>query len=154
MKKKLIALLSVLTVAFSLTACSLGELGLGIIPNNSNTASGTNTDSVTDTDTGTNGGGNQADGYTYQSFTKSEQKLFNDNFGFVIPFVSNNEYYVQDERADYYPDEYVAIISYYTVGNTQEEFNAYKALFTTANGYTDDGTAEPYPDRLFLKSSW
>ena len=77
-------------------------------------------------------GGNDTSGHLYTDFTAEEKALFNDYFGFVIPFISNSEYYVEE-----YDDWGETGISFYTYGNTQAEFNAYRALFSS---YTYDGS--------------
>jgi len=71
--------------------------------------------------------------YTY-NFTAEEKALFNEYFGFVIPFVENDEYYVE-EYTLYYEDtdETEVGLNFYTFGNTKSEFNAYKVLFTTVS---------------------
>ena len=87
-------------------------------------------------------------------FTAAEKALFNEYFGFVIPFIENNEYYV--EKYTYYyedTDETEVGLNFYTYGNTKTEFNAYKALFTTANGYAYDGTEnDEYGDAWYYYS--
>ncbi|MBQ8406216.1 MAG: hypothetical protein IJX09_06150, partial [Clostridia bacterium] len=94
--------------------------------------------------TGGGSGGNQGGsggGNSGTDFTTEEKALFNEYFGFVIPFLESEEYYVE-EYSQYYEDtdETEIGVNYYTFGNTQAEFDAYKALFSTANGYTYDGT--------------
>ena len=87
-------------------------------------------------------------GYTYTQFTTSEKALFNEYFGWVIPFAPNNEYYVEE-----YTAEGEAGINFYTYDNTSADFNAYKALFSTANGYTYDGTSDDeYGDAWYFYS--
>lgn len=80
---------------------------------------------------------NSADGnaYDYTNFTPSEKALFDEYFSFVIPFVANNEYYVEEYSYDYGAETEIGI-NFYAYGNTQAEFNAYRALYTTENGYT------------------
>jgi M6 family metalloprotease-like protein len=92
--------------------------------------------------------------YTYNAFTAQEKALFNEYFGFVIPFVENDEYYVE-EYTMYYEDtdETEVGLNFYTFGNTKSEFNAYKALFTTAGGYTyDDTENDEYGDAWYYYS--
>ena len=82
-------------------------------------------------------GGNDNDGnYNYTAFTSSEKSLFNSVLGSVIPFIPNNSYYVEEYT---YEGEYG--INYYTFGNTDADFSAYKALFsswTFVESYEDD----------------
>ena len=65
--------------------------------------------------------------YSYTSFTTEEKKLFTEFVGEVIPFAPNNEYYVEEDYDDYYEADYIA---FYTLGNTQADFNSYRALFS------------------------
>ena len=88
--------------------------------------------------------------YTYTSFTPAEKTLFNQMFGEVIPFIANNEYYVEEYSYEY-DDYYEEGINFYTYGNTKAEFNAYKALFST---YTYEGTdTDDYGDAWYFYSS-
>jgi hypothetical protein len=67
--------------------------------------------------------------------------MFNEYFGFVIPFIECYEYYVDDSWAD---EEYV---NYYTYGNTEEEFNGYLKVFESLYELCDAGVdeyGEPY----------
>ncbi len=75
-----------------------------------------------------------AQGYTYTDFTPSEKALFEQYIGTVIPFMPNNEYYVEGyyEEADYEHG-----MNFYTYGNTAEDFANYRALYV---GYTLSGT--------------
>ena len=75
-----------------------------------------------------NNGGNTDSSYLYTSFTSSEKSLFNQYFGKVIPFLPNNEYYVEE-----YTFEDEVGINFYTFGNTSDDFNAYRNQFS---GYT------------------
>ena len=63
---------------------------------------------------------------TYKDFTISEKDIFTQYIGTVIPFIPNDEYYVEG----YYDlTDYENGINFYTVGNTEAEFNAYLELF-------------------------
>ena len=66
--------------------------------------------------------------YTYTEFTSSDKEVFMSVVGALVPFVSTNEYYVEE-----YYDEYYGCncVSYYTLGNTQADFNAYRALYSS-----------------------
>lgn len=70
-----------------------------------------------------------------------EKELFNTYFGFVIPFVANDVYDLEEYRY-YYDDtnETEVGLNFYAYDTTSAQFNAYKAQFTTANGYTYDGS--------------
>ena len=93
--------------------------------------------------TGGNGGSTGGNGgstgvITYTDFTSEEKALFIEYFGEVIPFISNNNYTVEEYNYTYEDTgEYEEGINFYTYGNTQAEFNAYRALFSS---YTYDGT--------------
>ena len=101
-------------------------------------------------DGGDIGGGNTQTG----DFTASEKALFNEYFGFVIPFVESNEYYVEEYELYYdTTDETEIGLNFYAYDNTKAEFNAYKALFTTSAGYTYDGTdTDEYGDDWYYYS--
>ncbi|MBE6693422.1 MAG: hypothetical protein E7589_01495 [Ruminococcaceae bacterium] len=72
-----------------------------------------------------------SDAHTYTAFTSSEKKLFNTYIGEIIPFIPNDEYYIEG----YYDvDDYEHGINFYTFGNTQTEFDNYLDSFTK-NGY-------------------
>ena len=166
MKKKLIALLSVLALSCTLTACSFSLDGLlgSDFGDTSDTVSGTDSSDTTnpeisdtgnsDTDSSDTGSGEGQDKYTYTAFSPSEKKTFTDAIGFVIPFAPSDEYYVEDYMKEYPDtslDEYSVYINYYTIGNTQADFTAYKALFdkeyTFEEEYKDD-----YGDTCYLYS--
>ena len=83
-------------------------------------------------DSGNNGGDTGSTDHTYNGFTSSEKELFNDYFGFVIPFIPNDEYYVEEYE---YDDEIG--LNFYAFDNTKAEFEAYIKLFAS---YTNDGT--------------
>ena len=88
-------------------------------------------------DNGGNSGSTDGD-HLYNSFTSSEKSLFNSVVGAVIPFLPNDDYYVEEYSYDY-GDEYEIGINFYTFGNTEAEFNAYRALFSNYEFY---GTEE------------
>jgi M6 family metalloprotease-like protein len=68
--------------------------------------------------------------YTHTDFTSTHKSLFLEHVGEVIPFIPTNEYEVEYYEAD---GEYPEQILYYTIGNTQADFNAYRNALT---GYT------------------
>ena len=82
------------------------------------------------------GGGNE--GYAYTAFTVAEEALLVQYIGEVIPFLPTNEYSLNSfyDNGDYSEGFY-----YYTVGNTQAEFEAYKTMLTEAN-FTESGSQE------------
>ncbi len=85
---------------------------------------------------GTTGGGTggSTGNFKYNDFTASEKTVFIELLGEVIPFVPNNEYYVE-EYTDKSRGE--TGINFYTCDNSQADFNAYLQLFSS---YTSDGT--------------
>ncbi len=99
-------------------------------------------------------GGGETGEYTNTDFTAAEKQLFNEYFGWVIPYAPNNEYSVDEYSYYYEEDDQTEIgLNFYTYGNTQADFNAYKALFTEAKGYTYDGTADDdYGDAWYYYS--
>ena len=91
-----------------------------------------------------NGNGNTGNEYTYTAFTAGEKAKLTALVGEVIPFIPNNEYYFETISEG---DE--EFISFYTYGSTEEEYNAYLAMFdgyTLADIRTDEngGTAYYY----------
>ncbi len=70
--------------------------------------------------------GDVVETYLYNAFTATQKHMFIEAFGEVIPFVANNEYYVEP-----YMQANETGINFYTFGNTLAEFNAYHALFKT-----------------------
>ena len=70
--------------------------------------------------------------YLFTDFDTDQKALFNEYFGETIPFIPNNEYYV---------DEYVLKdeigLNFYTFGNTRSEFNTYLNQFSV---YVSAGT--------------
>ena len=70
--------------------------------------------------------------HLYTDFTSDEKALFDKYFGFIIPFIPNSEYCV--EEYEYWGE---TGISFYTFGNTQAEFATYRSLFSS---YPYDGS--------------
>ena len=67
-------------------------------------------------------------GYTYRDFTQSEKDLFLKYVGEVIPFAPTKEYKVTELYAG---RGYEKGIRYYAVGNTKEEYESYRALYSS-----------------------
>ncbi len=89
----------------------------------------------------------EASKYTYTAFTASEKKLFTDLVGEVIPFIANDEYYVEEYTYEY-TEDYEHGVNFYTFGNTRAEFEAYRALFSS---FTYDGTEkDEYGDAWYF----
>ena len=83
--------------------------------------------------------------YAYTSFSVTEEALYLDVIGEVMPFIPNNEYYVQEYNI---PFEYITIrgVLLLTYNNTQEEFDAYRELYSNYEGgtYTDEFGSTSY----------
>lgn len=132
MKRIFIALLVLLLTATFFMACNTG-------PNNSEELNSSNGSSVSaggENDSSFNGGGEEV-GHTYKDFTPSEKQLFIRYIGEIIPFIANDEYYVEGyyDLADYENG-----INFYTYGNSQTEFEAYRLAFVgyqLTDTYTD-----------------
>ncbi|MBQ9161662.1 MAG: hypothetical protein IJX74_00160 [Clostridia bacterium] len=69
--------------------------------------------------------------YKYADFTSSEKQLFITYIGEAVPFIPNNEYYVEGYTD---VDDYEHGINFYTFDNTQAEFDKYLDSFDK-NGY-------------------
>ena len=78
---------------------------------------------------GSQGGNNGNTSHTYTGFTADEKAMFESYFGEVIPFIANDEYYVEEYTLDYAEDGVTEEgLNFYAFGNTEGEFNAYKAI--------------------------
>ena len=112
--------------------------------NNNGNVSGDNTDNGgNESDDNTGNGGNESDDnandekkHLYLDFTSSDKALFNTYIGVVVPFIPNDEYYIEGY---YYTNDYEHGINFYTYGNTEDEFREYLKAFI---GYTLDETYE------------
>ena len=110
-----------------------------------------------DGDSGNTGGGsndnddeNDETKPTYTDFTAEEKALFNSWFGFVIPFLPNNEYYVDEYEVPHDDNSYEEGVSFYTVNNTEAQFLEYLKLF---DDYTfDDYDVDQYGDTWYYYS--
>lgn len=96
---------------------------------------------------GGNGGSTDNSGYAYTDFSSSDKQLMLNVLGEILPFIANNEYYLEEYSYDY-GDTYEEGLNFYTYGNTSSEFNSYKALFSK---YTYDGSeADDYGDMWYF----
>lgn len=68
------------------------------------------------------------DGYTHTDFTSSDKALFDRYIGAQIPFAPCDEYYIEGYYDTY---DYENGLNYYTIGNTQADYNAYLAKFSS-----------------------
>ncbi len=90
--------------------------------------------------------------HTYTAFTASDKNLFNEYFGEAIPFIPNSEYYLEEYTFDYEDGTMEVGLTFYTVGNTQAEFNAYLDLFYDAYDYAGEEEDE-YGDTWYFFDS-
>ena len=74
--------------------------------------------------------------HTYTDFTEAEKAIIQEYFGLVIPFLPTDEYYVDND----YDESFGNYINYYTIGNTQGEYEAY------LEGLSDWTLTETYED--------
>ena len=98
-----------------------------------------------DGDDDNQGGSGSTSGHKYTGFTDSEKSTFKSVVGSVIPFIPNDDYTVEVSEYDG-----VNCVCFYTFGNTQAEFDAYRALFSD---YTYDGSeSDEYGDTWYYYS--
>ena len=101
----------------------------------------------TESSSGSGSGGSNS-GSNYTSFTADEKALMTRVVGTIIPFLANSEYYVEEYSYDYEDGTTEIGVNFYTYGNTQAEFNAYRSLFS---GYTYLGTEkDEYGDAWYF----
>lgn len=154
--KKILFLVLTLVLIVSLASCDSlgGNSGNGDrVTTTTTTISSTTTTTNPTTTTTTNNGGNNypTEDHLYNAFTASEKSIMLDVIGEVIPFVPNNEYYFEAYTYDYDDGTTETGVNFYTVGNTQAEFNAYKSQFSN---YTYDGSeADDYGDTWYYYTS-
>ncbi len=134
MKRIFITLLVLLLTATFFMACNRASKDNEVL----NSSNGSSVSTGGEKDSSSNGGG-EADEHTYKDFTPSEKQLFIKYIGEVIPFIANDEYYFEGyyDLADYENG-----INFYTYGNSQAEFEAYRLAFL---GYQ---LTDMYTDRL------
>ena len=82
--------------------------------------------------------------FVYNAFTASEKNLFINLVGEVIPFVSNNEYYVEENE-----DMYGKYVTYYTFGNSKDEFNNYLSSLVNGGYILNDESKDEYGDTWY-----
>ena len=159
--KKLLFFVLLLVLVVSLASCEL-VIGTNGVKINKDDATQTTTTTIIDTSstttttkptTTTNNGGNNnpKEDYSYNGFTASEKSSMMELLGEVIPFVSNNEYYFEIYTYDYDDGTSETGVNFYTVGNTQVEFNNYRATYSK---YTYEGSEkDEYGDMWFFYTS-
>ena len=154
--KKLLLLILSLVLIISLASCEI--LNFGTETTNPESSTTTTTQPITTRPTTTNPTTTNKveddpveDKYDYNAFTASEKQIMKDVLGEVIPFIPNNEYYVETSAEDLDDGTSVVLISFYTLGNTKAEFEAYRSKFSS---YTYDGTEEDeYGDLWYYYTS-
>lgn len=131
MKKKLIAILATLSLACAFGGCADFQDSKDSSLQNSQTE--TSQGGVSETPETSEGLGSEnsetseipappEQTHDFTAFTDDENAIFDQYIGGRIPFVPNNEYYVEG----YYDETgYEYGINFYTIGNTQAEFDAY-----------------------------
>ena len=83
--------------------------------------------------------------HTYTEFTDEELDFILDTIGITLPFIPNDEYYLEEYESE---DEYG--VNFYAFGNTEAEFLDYLELLDT---YTYDGSADDeYGDTWYYYS--
>ena len=73
--------------------------------------------------------------YTYTEFTDNEKELFETYFGYTPHFIPSDEYDIVAMNGD---GDYSNCIRYYSLLNTREEFEAYRAMITDLTFYRTD----------------
>ena len=138
MIKNLLALILILVMTFTLASCEFPNVGgSGTLPQESTitekptpTEPSTTQPSSTTTTKKDEPNNPSEDDHIYTSFTASEKQIMIDLFGEVIPFIPNDEYYVESFAQDNDDGTTSIGISFYTFGNTKAEFDAYRSLFS------------------------
>ena len=141
MKKKLIAILATLALACAMGGCADFQDARDSSSQNgqTETSQGGESENSETSDTPITP---PEKTHEYMDFTEAEKALFDQYIGGRIPFVPNNEYYVEG----YYDQTgYEYGINFYTYGNTQEEFNDYLKAYEKI-GYT---FIETYEDEVY-----
>ncbi len=97
------------------------------------------------TDTGSDNGG----AHTYTDFTADEKALMNERIGLVIPFIPNDDYFVEEYNGEDYGYDGEYGIYFCASGNTVAEFEAYLEKYSS---YTYDGTEADGDDTWYYYS--
>ncbi|MBR5173706.1 MAG: hypothetical protein IKW16_02020, partial [Clostridia bacterium] len=86
---------------------------------------------------------------TYQDFTDAEKAMFNGFIGEVIPFLPNDEYYVE---VDYDAEVMGDYLFYYTFDNTKSEFRSYLKDLEEAGFVAGETEKDMYGDTWYYYS--
>ena len=156
--KKLLLLILSLIIVISLSSCEFFDMFKDVLPTETEatTTQQQATTRPTMTNPTTTTGKDPTDDpvedkHEYNSFTASEKQIMNELFGEVIPFIPNDEYYVETSTQDFDDGSSAIIVSFYTFGNTKAEFEAYRSKFAD---YMYDGTEEDeYGDLWYYYTS-
>ncbi len=81
--------------------------------------------------------------HRYSEFNYTEKALFLRQFGFVIPFLPTDDYYVNEINNDGY------MINYYTYGNTIDEYNEYLSVLDSQYAFVKS-YVDNYGDTAYL----
>ena len=129
--RRLLALLLI----FAMLVLSSCELVIGTNGIYFNKSDNTTTTATTTTTTNNGENENPTRDHIYTAFTPSEKAFYIESIGVEIPFIPNNEYYIETQSI---PLEYVTIdvINFVAYDNTQEEFDAYRELFSEYDSFT------------------
>lgn len=143
--KKILALLLAIVMILSLASCGLsGGENKGEVT----TTSPSTTKPTTTTTTTTTSKPATDNTKLYNGFTPAEKKLFEDYVGVVIPFIPNDEYYVEEYATS--NDEGTEVgLNFYAWDNTQKEFNAYKSEIDALYNY-DGSDVDDYGDTWYF----
>lgn len=153
MMKKVLLLILSLIIVLSLASCDFFNIGGTLpLPSDSTTSAKPSTTRPTmttpPTSTSTTKKEEPEDDHIYNAFTSSEKSIMRELIGEVIPFIPNDEYYVEQYALDRDDGTTEIGINFYTFGNTQAEFNSYRALFSS---YTYDGNdTDDYGDAWYF----
>ena len=91
------------------------------------------------------GNGGAAINHTYSDWSSSDKALFNQYIGALIPFLPNDEYYIEG----YYEEtDYENGLCFITIGNTEAEYNAYRNAFSSYI-FTDSYVDNEYGDTWY-----
>jgi len=137
--KRIIAFILFLIMVLSLASCDLiddlfGEVQGSVSSDTTSTGISSTTPSTSTTRPSTTRPTSTTPSvkHTFNDFTSEEKKLFIDIVGEVIPFIPNDEYYVEQYSTDY-GDEREVGLNFYSFDNTEAEFEAYRAKFSNYN---------------------
>ncbi len=156
--KKLLTLILILAMAISLVSCEglEGMFGVGGSESSSSTTestrpSHTRPSSTTSSNSG-NGGNDPETDYTYVDFTAEEKALIFNTVGIEdFPFLCTDHYWFEEYNIDWEDGVTEQGINCVTTGNTEEEFEEYRANFSSWSLY--DTYEDEYGDTWYSYES-